>query len=500
MSMLSLNEDLTAQQQPARQARSAAGGVTIALIVMNVIVFLVMTFAGVGFFSPSAAAVLPWGADFGPLTMGGQWWRLVTSCFLHFGIVHIGMNMFILLQIGLFTEMLYGKARFLALYLLAGIAGNVAGLFLHPNTVSAGASGAIFGLYGGLLAFLLVRRGVVPTEAALKVAKSAGIFIAYNFVYGLASPNTDLEAHIGGLVAGFVVGCVLAWSRVAPGARAQARGLAAVAAGAALVLGPIALLPKADASEREWYQQEMTGTFVPAAKDGRVVYSGTVSRPQAERVVQTLTSEGFFDGPGEMVQLKGTATGNSMSVELNGDERAVTGDHTTSELVNGKTIIKHEANVGTVLPWNDPKFLNSVRLFGPQVSAALGDRPLTIRLLNGKGQLRKEIPIDATDVLIGTRDHVQFSGQATAEQAQALGEVLRSEGFFTDDGGMVQLTKSDKGTSVAFTVRKGAWDDPRVIRRMQALGRVIGPAVGGLPVTLELRDNTFSLRRGVVVQ
>lgn len=184
--------------------------VTTALIVINVAVFLAMVASGLSITSPTAEQVLRWGATYGPYTVHGQWWRLFTACFLHFGIIHIGFNMWVLYQVGYFTERLFGGPRYLAVYLIAGICGNIIGLFLHPYVVAAGASGAIFGVYGGLLAFLLRRRGVVNPQAAKAVSRSVFIFLAYNLFFGLADRHTDLTAHIGGLATGFLAGFLLA--------------------------------------------------------------------------------------------------------------------------------------------------------------------------------------------------------------------------------------------------------------------------------------------------
>lgn len=184
--------------------------VTTALIAANVLVFLAMIASGLSPISPTPLQVFHWGGNFGPVTEAGQWWRLFTACFLHYGIVHIGFNMWVLYQIGYFTERLFGGPRYLAVYLLAGVGGNLVGLALHPNAVAAGASGAIFGVYGGLLAYLLRYRGVVNPRAAKAVSRSVFIFLAYNLFYGLADPRTDLTAHIGGLVVGFLAGLLLA--------------------------------------------------------------------------------------------------------------------------------------------------------------------------------------------------------------------------------------------------------------------------------------------------
>jgi rhomboid protease GluP len=198
---------------PQVQHKLAPARITPILIGLNALVFLAMVVTGVSITEPTSLQLVQWGANFGPLTVSGQWWRLLTACFLHVGIIHIAINMFILYQAGMFTERLFGPVRYLAVYLIAGIGGNILGILLHPNIVSAGASGAIFGVYGGLLAFLLRNRAVVRPEAAKAIARSALIFLGYNLVYGLATPHTDLTAHIGGLFTGFVAGYALARPR-----------------------------------------------------------------------------------------------------------------------------------------------------------------------------------------------------------------------------------------------------------------------------------------------
>lgn len=195
---------------PPVPARIRKPIVTPALLGLNVLVFVLMTVSGVSPISPDVRQVLAWGASWGPLTASGQWWRLLTACFLHFGIVHIGFNMYVLYQIGYFTEPLFGPVLFLLLYLAAGLGGNLLGLWLHPMGVSAGASGAIFGLYGGLLGFLLVRRRSLVAERVKAVTRSVLIFLGYNVVFGLADRRTDLSAHFGGLLTGFLVGCLFA--------------------------------------------------------------------------------------------------------------------------------------------------------------------------------------------------------------------------------------------------------------------------------------------------
>jgi rhomboid protease GluP len=159
---------------------------------------------------PSIDGLLKWGADFGPLTTHGQWWRLFTSTFEHIGIIHLVMNMYVLLSIGMFTERLFGRVGFLVLYILCGIGGSLTSLALHPVLVSAGASGAVFGLYGGLLGYLASQRREIPTEKVIALTKNAGIFLLYNIIYGATKSNVDMGAHVGGFASGLLLGFMLA--------------------------------------------------------------------------------------------------------------------------------------------------------------------------------------------------------------------------------------------------------------------------------------------------
>ena len=203
--------------EPARLRRASSPNlITYALIAVNVLVFVVMVVNGVSFSQPTPVDVLLWGGDYGPLTVGAhEYWRLLTSCFLHFGIIHIGMNMYVLYRIGPFIETVFGRSRYLVIYFVAGLVGGLVSVWIHPQAVGAGASGAIFGLYGAVFGFLLVKRRALDPAASASIAKSAGVFVLYNVVYGSMSGTTDLSAHFGGLLAGFLCGMLLAESRPA---------------------------------------------------------------------------------------------------------------------------------------------------------------------------------------------------------------------------------------------------------------------------------------------
>lgn len=174
------------------------------LLDINVAVFIVMLLSGLSIFSPRVLDLMQWGANFGPLTLTGDWWRALTCNFVHFGIIHIVMNMYALLFIGLYLEPLIGKRRMLIAYLLTGACSAISSLFMHPETASVGASGSIFGFYGIFLAYLFFHRIERAQRRALLT--SIGIFVAYNLLNGMGKAGIDNAAHVGGLASGFLLG------------------------------------------------------------------------------------------------------------------------------------------------------------------------------------------------------------------------------------------------------------------------------------------------------
>lgn len=180
--------------------------ITPVLIYINIIVFAIMVIIGLGFISFHGADLLTWGANYRPLVTEGQWWRLVTSTFLHGGIMHLLANMYGLLFVGIFLEPLLGWKKYLLAYLLTGILASLASVLWYDATVSVGASGAIFGLYGIFIAFLLTK--IYEPDLAKSFLVSTMIFVGYNLLMGLAG-GIDNAAHIGGLLSGFLIGLIL---------------------------------------------------------------------------------------------------------------------------------------------------------------------------------------------------------------------------------------------------------------------------------------------------
>lgn len=177
--------------------------ITPILINLNILVFIIMVCSGVNAFEPTTEDLISWGANFRPATLDGQWWRLLTNCFLHIGVFHLLMNMYALIYIGILLEPHLGKFKFLSAYLITGLVASVTSLWWHDLTVSAGASGAIFGMYGVFL--VLLSTDLIEKETRKALLTSITIFVGYNLIYGLKG-GIDNAAHIGGLIAGLIIG------------------------------------------------------------------------------------------------------------------------------------------------------------------------------------------------------------------------------------------------------------------------------------------------------
>jgi len=162
-----------------------------------------MALTGVNIFLPDSDILLKWGANFRPATLDGQWWRLISNCFLHIGVLHLLMNMYALMFIGLLLEPYLGRTGLLTAYFLTGLVASTTSLLWHPLTISAGASGAIFGLYGVFLAMLTTN--LIEKTARKALLTSIVIFVGYNLMNGLKE-GIDNAAHLGGLIAGIGFG------------------------------------------------------------------------------------------------------------------------------------------------------------------------------------------------------------------------------------------------------------------------------------------------------
>ncbi|GGK03328.1 rhomboid protease GluP [Lentibacillus kapialis] len=175
---------------------------TYILLVVNIFIFLLLELNGK---STSTETLVKFGAKYNPAIIEkGEWWRIVTSMFLHIGILHLFMNMLAVYYLGMVVERIYGSFRFLIIYFMAGVGGGLAS-FAFTTNVSAGASGALFGLFGALLFFGCIYRRIFFQT----MGKNLLFIIGINIVFGLTVPQIDNGAHIGGLITGFIASAVL---------------------------------------------------------------------------------------------------------------------------------------------------------------------------------------------------------------------------------------------------------------------------------------------------
>ena len=196
--------------------------VTPVILCLNLLVFAAMVAAGLNIWNPISHDVFSWGGAHGPNVAGGEWWRLLTANYAHFGLLHLGFNMWCLWQVGRFTERLLGHWAFLLAYTLSGIGGAIASIAHNPVGIGAGASGAVFGLFGCILGFMLVRRRAIPVRVLKPHVVSILAFLGYNIYFGLTVERIDNFAHGGGLAVGFLCGMLLA-RRIPPPVRGTPR-------------------------------------------------------------------------------------------------------------------------------------------------------------------------------------------------------------------------------------------------------------------------------------
>ncbi|HLR66456.1 rhomboid family intramembrane serine protease [Virgibacillus alimentarius] len=174
---------------------------TYLLILINTIMFFLLELNGG---SQNIATLIYYGANYNPALLDGQWWRILTSMFLHIGFAHLFMNMLALFYLGTIVEKIYGSWRFILIYFMAGAGGGLAS-FAFTISVSAGASGALFGLFGALLFFGLIYKKLFFQT----MGKGLLIIIGINLIFGFLVPQIDNGAHLGGLLTGFLATAII---------------------------------------------------------------------------------------------------------------------------------------------------------------------------------------------------------------------------------------------------------------------------------------------------
>ena len=212
-----------ARATPTQSLRRVTGGpfVTYSIIGVNVVVWLLGVLAGPGALL-SGSPLAPLFGLYGPSVAAGEWWRLITSGFLHSGIIHLGLNMFVLYILGPSLEAALGRLRYLALYAAGLTAASLGALILSPTALTVGASGAIFGLMG---ATIMGQRamGINPWRSGI-----IG-WVVINLIFTVVVPGISIGGHLGGLVGGLIAGAILFRRQLRPGVSALACAALAVA-------------------------------------------------------------------------------------------------------------------------------------------------------------------------------------------------------------------------------------------------------------------------------
>jgi rhomboid protease GluP len=204
-----LNHDLL-EFRTALYAATPRVVMTPVFILACVALFTVMVASGVPPLWPTGPDLVRWGANQGTgIVLYHEYWRLFASVFVHGGLIHLAVNMWSLFVIGPLVERLYGNWAFAVLYVAAGVGGAIASVAASPMRIGVGASGAICGVLGALVAFLITHRRSIPSSLLKSLRTSALGIVIFMAMMGLVVPNIDQEAHLGGLATGFVSGLLL---------------------------------------------------------------------------------------------------------------------------------------------------------------------------------------------------------------------------------------------------------------------------------------------------
>jgi membrane associated rhomboid family serine protease len=186
---------------------------TLALLFANVLLFIAAALGGAGWFIPNAAIEIVAGSNLGPLTTHGEWWRLITALFVHFGIIHLLFNMWALAAFGALSERLLGITSFVFIYFVSGIAANLFSITLRPSIDTAGASGAIFGILGALLAVYWRYKKTLPFTVVRSERTAVLMFTVFAFLGGFLYTGVNNAAHLGGLITGLLLGFTLSHAK-----------------------------------------------------------------------------------------------------------------------------------------------------------------------------------------------------------------------------------------------------------------------------------------------
>ena len=466
------------EPRPAPSKRRAAlarelSGVPVSylLIAANALFFALMVARGVSPLEPTTESIYAWGADFGPATLGREPWRLLTSVFMHIGVIHLALNMDVLSDVGPLAGWLYGKGGFLALYLLSGVGGSLASIIWNPSVVSAGASGAVFGLFGGLLGLLLTQRDSFNADFAQQHLTRIVGFLAINVFYGMAQPAINNAAHMGGLATGFLLAAA-----VRPDLSARRRWGARQLAGVLAVLASLggawlAAGRRVEASpDARLESLRYSAPRVEVQPGKEVLYVRGATADEARALGRGLAEKGLFNGAGEVTILMARG----------------------EEGLEISFLVRPEALA-------EPGALKGWEVTATDISADVFDRqPVAVHLCDSYFDPLKTV-LSGSKLEIGPNQKLYFERGVTEAEAGAVARALRKRNYGEGaEGAYVGLSKSPEGYEVLFLLKEGVWDDPENVGWFERLASELSAeALDGSPVTIHLCDKDFAPKKTV---
>jgi len=287
------------------RGRSRYAVVTLAIVALNAMVFVLMTFGQGRLADP--ATLVAWGANFGPRTTNGEWWRLLTASFVHSGLMPLVINVAALAQIGLVLERVVGRFAIASAYVLAGLCAALVSVASHPVVVSAGASGAVAGVYG-LLVACAVWDSFRPTETPIplpvwaRLAPAAVVFLLYNLFDGGVEAMAEFVAFVAGLGSGLVL-----TSRTA--SREPERRMLGIVSASMATLAVVAAVPLrgiADVRPEIARVLDIEGHTVPGYRAAEaLVRKGQIDAPTLANLIETKIMPELGAATDRLVALKG---------------------------------------------------------------------------------------------------------------------------------------------------------------------------------------------------
>jgi hypothetical protein len=212
-------------------------------------------------------------------------------------------------------------------------------------------------------------------------------------------------------------------------------------------------------------QAQKNRKVIIGTKD-EIDYTGYATKEDARMLGQALASSGFLSNQGVSVLLSKGPSGASVSF-----------------------VVKESA-------WNHPDTISSYEVIGRRIAPSIGGFPITLRLLDPAGHIKK---LTVGKVLMGTRDEVYYVGSATEEDAQSIGRALKTIGFFADLGASVVVSKGD-GTAIWFVTNEGFWEKPEAIAGFERIARQVAGSVGGLPIEVRLLNAEMETKSVMTIQ